>query len=781
MDEETIVLPSARAIRHAQLHTDSDTLFLPNYLTMHEFISKLAFVPEFSSLDEDTRTLLLLEAADFKNFEKLQIERNFFTFVKNSSYIFKFFEELAVEMTDVASLLDADMYGEYEEHITILTELYKRYEAICCERKLLDPIFLPKLYTFNKAFAKSHKCVRIDVAGYLTNFELKLLEEATHYCEVILEFTSSAFNTKMQEKLQDLGFEIEGAYRYELSLNEKKILSKEPYKSAGKVSCEAFSEELLEVAFVKQKIYEFIQKGYEAQKIAVVLPNESAAVMLKLFDTKSNLNFAMGESYKESEIYKTIMATLEFLDDKTAQNSARFERVGDGLYTLLSDKYHKPLREVEFLTLMQELRAHFTQKRELEIFDEELFRFEKVLGFMQEMKLRSVLSLFMQRLGSRSFDDVRGGKVTVMGVLETRSIPFDAVILIDFDENNVPKRSNKDMFLNTALRERAALPTMKDRENLQKHYYSMLFANAKEVAIAYVASEQNRESRFLKELGIKKEERHSELDYAKILFEKQKAAPFKEPEIIIPYTFADVKLSASRLKTFLECKRRYYYHYILHLDAHEVPQDIPAEYAIGQDVHRALDLLYSKQRSFHDYKELESQLYKQLDYVCGESELERYLIAIQKKQLKAFCHNEIERFRDGWEVAYQEEPLTRSFKGIELVGRIDRIDRRDGVLEVLDYKTGSYKLYTAKNYEDATDFQMEFYYLLAEQLGDVKRCGFYNLKEGIIEEESFLFEKLERLEAHIDELLSLREVNFEKCEDTKNCNYCPYAVMCGRG
>ena len=98
MNNKTIVLPSARAIRHEQLQIESQTLFLPNFITMNEFISKLCRVNEYKILDDDSRVLLLLEASNFESFSSLQIQRNFFTFTKNSSYIFKFFEELAHEL-----------------------------------------------------------------------------------------------------------------------------------------------------------------------------------------------------------------------------------------------------------------------------------------------------------------------------------------------------------------------------------------------------------------------------------------------------------------------------------------------------------------------------------------------------------------------------------------------------------------------------------------------------------------------------------------------------------
>lgn len=198
MDKRTIVLPSARAIRHEQLSLESATLFLPNYVTMSDFISRLCIVKDFRFIDDDSRVLLLLEASDFSEFANLQIERNFFTFTKNSSYIFKFFEELSAELYDIKNLSDADTYAEYEEHIAILQELYRRYETLCSERKLLDRIFLPKLYEFNAEYAKTHKNVRVYIEGHLTNFEFELLNKAKEFCEIELHFDASAFNLKMQ-------------------------------------------------------------------------------------------------------------------------------------------------------------------------------------------------------------------------------------------------------------------------------------------------------------------------------------------------------------------------------------------------------------------------------------------------------------------------------------------------------------------------------------------------------------------------------------------------------
>ena len=780
MNNSTIVLPSARAIRDKQFHLKEKTLFLPNYITMSDFISKLTVVKNFTIVDNDTRILLLLEASKFESFSNLQIQRNFFTFTKSSSYIFKFFEELSAEKYDISTLDTSDLYAEYEEHITILQELYKRYEQLCYEKKILDKIFLPKLYNFNNAYASSHKSIELHIDGHLTNFELELLLKASEFTEITIIFQTSEFNTKMQNKFETLGIELEKNYLYSFSLNSQKIISKEKTFNHKNISCESFSESLLQIAFIKQKVFEFINKGYKAENIAIVLPDEKIAEVLKSFDTKSNFNFAMGQSFTKSKIYQKLNATYKFIEQNSKENGSRLSRVEENTYKELFSIYKKEANEIDFIQFLVDYKEEFTDKVELKIFDEEIYSFKTILPIMQEMSVKSLLSLFLQRLSTRTIDDVRGGKITVMGVLETRSVKFDAVIIVDFSDSNVPKKSDKDMFLNTKIREIAKLPTMSDRENLQKHYYQMLINRSQEVAISYVKSSESSASRFLKQLGIIENNHYLELDYADILFDKIVTQDKVEKDIIEDYSFKDVKLSATRLKTFLTCKRKYYHKYVQKLQEHKIEKDMPPEWAVGIDIHTALKNLYTKQNSYTDASQLKRDLEKELDNVCGESELEKYVITMQKHRLDSFCANEIKKFSNGWHVELCETNLTVPFAGITLIGQIDRVDKRANEIEVLDYKTGSYPIYNPKNVSEATDFQLEFYYLLAGGLGNVIECGYYDLKESKIVPEALLNEKLAILKSNIKDLLNIEEINFQKCDDMKSCLFCEFSTICER-
>ncbi|MDH4944393.1 PD-(D/E)XK nuclease family protein [Sulfurimonas sp. C5] len=780
MDNTTIVFSSSRAIRHEQLKNKNQTLFLPSYITMSEFISKLCIVHGYKYIDDDSRILLLLQASDFKAFEKLQIERNFFTFTKNSSYIFKFFEELSAELYDINNLRNADLYAEYEEHITILEELYHRYEALCNEKKVLDKIFLPKLYSFNQGFLKATKSVTINLDGYLTNFEIELLEQTALQLELQIRFFATPFNHKMQQKFEEFGFELQSGYEYLLNLTTKAIIAQTKIETIKNVSCESFSEDLLQIAFIKKKVYEFIQKRHEPEKIAVILPNESKAELLKSFDEKSNFNFAMGSSFKQSKIYTLLDANVKALEQDSQENTHRSRRFGRELTEIILEMYaaRNDFKVIE--ECFYKIREFIGDKTELKIYDQELYSFLKVLPFMQDMGSKSILNLFMQRLAKSSIDDVRGGKITVMGVLESRGIAFDGVIIVDFNEGVVPKKSDKDMFLNTKIREYAQLPTMNDRENLQKHYYNMLILNAKEVAISYVKSADANPSRFLKQLHINETKNYDEHQYASVLFQRNTSKEQNEENIVVPYSFRNQKLSNTKLKTYLTCKRKFYLQYVQRLNDHKIPKDIPEEYEIGDHVHRALCSLYTKKSFYSDLNELQRDLEKELDSVCEDNEFIRYQIAMQKKILEKFCKTEIKRFAEGYSVLATEKPLEVEYEGVILSGIIDRVDVRDGELSVLDYKTGSYAMYTKNSVTEATDFQLEFYTLLASKLGNVSECGFYDLKECKIVNETFLDEKMALLQANIKDLLMVESIEVEKCEDTKNCLYCPYKIMCGR-
>lgn len=778
-EKHTTVLASSRAIRARLLQLQDENRFLPHFLTMSDFLQRSMIVRGYRRIDEDERTLALLEASDFNAFASLQIERNFFTFTQNSSYIFRFFEELSGEAINIDALDLADTYGDYEEHILILQELYRRYEAYCEKHKILDRIFMPKQYELNSAYLKNLGAIEIVIEGYLTNFELSFLKKCAAITPISVSFYASSYNQKMQDKLQDLGFEVIFGQQNKFHLHTLTSESNPVVTNQANIEAFAFSERLLQVAFVKHKVYEFIKKGIAPEAIAVVLPDESFADYLKLFDSENNFNFAMGIPFSQSDIYGKLHAISEYLDAPSVQNSARLNRIGDENLTVMLQAFHSTMGEVNFSELLMPLIENEKIAEVKEIVEMELYYFEKLSEVLKDLPVKSAMHLFLNRLRAKSINDVRGGKVTVMGVLETRSVHFDGVVVVDFNESNVPRKSEKDLFLNSATRIKANLPSAHDRENLQKHYYHTLFLRAKEVAISYVHASDAVPSRFLMQLGIPTKSVNDNA-YANIMmpvhhFEKKGVKAF-----VATYDFQAQPLSATGLKTFLECRRKFYYRYVEKLSNHDIPQDVPKEYEIGNVLHNALKKVYETTKSFEDIGHLRESVEKALKDVSGSSEFEKFLLRLWRQRLEPFYENEMQRFQANISVLECEQSYLTDFSGVTLTGRIDRIDITPEGIEVLDYKSGKYPLYTPKTIENATDFQLEFYYLLAQKKGKVINCGYYDLNKGIIVPENMLEEKLERLQEHLKVLTSSTTFNADLCEDIKQCQFCEFAFLCER-
>ena len=777
--ERVTILPTSRAIREQILRTSSGSGFLSRYMTMGEFLQRALIAEGYVRIDDDTRVLLLLEAADFSHFQNLQIERSFFTFTQNSTYLFRFFEELAGELIGIESLEYADTYGDYEEHIEILKELYRRYEALCDERKLLDPIFIPKRTTLNRSFIESLGSAELVAEGYLTNFEMQVLRECASMIPLYLRFESHRYNAKMRDKLRGLGIETEERKSYLIDFSGLKIVESTETSSQATINCESFGERLLQAAFVKQKVYEFVEAGIEPERIAVVLPDESFAEHLRRFDTEKNFNFAMGISLAKSRFVAQIEAAMTLLDNATVQNSSRINRIGAECYEKITGSYKADIATFDFHALVTALLEHEEDGNIVSIVKEELFYFEKILPYLIGGNLKSALYLFINRLKSRTIDDVRGGKVTVMGVLETRSVQYDGVIVVDFNEGTVPRKSEKDLFLNSATRIKAGLPGAQDREALQKLYYHNLFMRAKRVAISYVESADAVPTRFLSQLGISTEKGHSDVQWAKLLFTPVTRSRCEEGEIEAEYDFTSRPLSATGLKSFLECKRKFYYRYAEGLREHEIAKDMPEEHEIGTALHEALRELYTETSRFGDKESLLRAFVPALERSSGTTVLDAYLRKLWMRRLEPFFENEIERFKEA-EVAGCEVSLSAIIEGISLTGQLDRIDRTMEGLEVLDYKSGKFPVYTPKTVENATDFQLEFYYLLAQQMGNVSRCGYYDLKNGTIVYENLLETKLEMLCEWLRTLRETKQFVFEKTDNLATCRFCEFAHLCGR-
>jgi len=780
-NKKLVIYPTSRCIREKiqeQLLTDS---ILPKLVTIGEFEKKSIIVKDRVFIDQDTRIQILNEASAFSTFTNLHIDREFFAFLKNSKFLFSFFDELSVELVDITTLASYDTYASFSEHIEILETLLAKYIKLLSEKKYVDKITLPSLYEINHAYLKSFDEIELHLEGYLNNFEFKLFCEISEIVPINLHITTNKFNTKMANKFKELDIELEIDHQYIINLSQKSItysLKNQTQNANFHInSCE---NQITQVAYIKKRIYDYIQMGIEPKKIIVILPNSKFSKYLDIYDDENNFNFAMGFSYKTTLLYQKLSAIYDYYTDRDIEGKHRLLRLDIDIEKLKIsyELWNKKQTPSELTKIFNSLVEDKEDEISL-IYHEELHIFSKLFKNLQHQPFHKILHLFLNRLSTRTIDDTRGGKITVMEVLETRGVKFDAVVLVDFNEGVVPISSQKDMFLSSELRYFAALPTSIDRENLQKYYYKRVFDNAKEVSISYVEDEQNQPSRFLDELNIPtKNEKISEL--STIMFDIHRPKiHYQQEDLILKYDFSKHKLSSTALKTYLDCKRAYYFKYIKKIQSVEIPKEDSSDRKIGILIHEALKLAYKKKSSYFSSDELH---YEIQSYLYQESEKEanlRFLVDIWLLKLKPFIENEIKRANDGYKAKYIEESFKLKIDDFTIIGEIDRIDEKDNYLEVVDYKSGKIPKDSQKSLEKTSNFQLQFYHLLASQKGEVKESYYYDLNNGLMVEDSFFDTKLDMLYKIFDELKAPTH-NFSKTDELKKCIYCPYIKICDR-
>lgn len=776
---ELFVLTSLRQIR--ELSKDYSNSLLPKSITIGEFFSRAVVVRDLNEASPSQSLLAMSKACSLAHNASsvLGIASEFFAFLKNNDYLFSFFKEISHQKCSFDDLEKSDAYDSYGEHIKILNELYDNYTKILAQQRLYDAITLPSCYEINSAFLTQYKRISFRIDGLLSEFEWELVLQTSRLLEVDIYFIASRFNQKLLQQLAKISSinieEFKFGRKFSLNLSSKTLTDLGSSGENRLVLTREFGVASLQAAFVFEKISTFIKDGIDAKNICVILPDESFAEILRLYDKGKMLSFAMGKSVKNTAFYSVLSRLCDTCKrGKAVCIKEDYFKNNDGNFTKdsaffsfagVSDEFAcKFQREFRQTASFQSLQALLTELLNLcneglelgEILAKELFFMQNLLA-LGELSIAQACEFVLLRLAETSIDYVGGGEVRVMGLLESRGLSYDGVIIVDFNDELVPKRSVNEMFLSSEVRKNAGLVSYFDRENLQRFYYDSLVCSAKKVAISYVKNESCAPSRFLSEFDVVSDTSYDDESYT-ALFEGGYEAKFNAHIAPLKHDFFAEPLSFSRLSTFLICPRKYYYRYILLLKQARAFGGV-ATSALGVAYHAALCDYYGKYSEFDANKFLEILHSKGLDKLDFE---------IAKIKFQAFKVSEDLHFSQGWRVKEREISLENTFDNVRIKGVIDRIDERKNFdqteLCVIDYKSG-------KNIDE---LQLAFYKAL---LGGECESYFYDLGEhmSLVKKDadiSLLSERLDDVRTYFSQE-PLYEQKF-----SQNCQYCAYFSIC---
>ena len=780
LNKTLFVLSSSRNVRDFYASKLSLNSLLQKAISTAEFFEEVTYVPN-KRRASDTECLLHMRnaVARVENISKiLNIKNEFLIFLKNSHYLFSFFKELSREKCTVANLSSADTYASYDEHLTILDNLGKIYKDSLNSSNIYDDITLSECYEINSNFISNFDRIEFRLDGILTSLEWEILTKIAKQTQLILSVDCSKFNQKtINEIVKFTSLNLEIGYNYEINLSTKSIENKTQLKKAPVINLKGFWMRSLQAAFVFDEISKMVRSGINPQNIAVILPDESFAEVLQNLDENNMLNYAMGKSLRNDPIciflHSLKEAIIQELDYKFNPNYIKETsspnqilatlnsfNLSTQIYNHIKEIFYSKVSFESFESVMKLLLSDIKKSTEIaEFIETELFNIKNLLREI-ELKFSELLELFLLNFANKKESMTGGGLVTVMGVLESRSRVYDGVVIVDFNDSFVPKRSQKEMFLSSIVRKNAGLISHTDRENLQRFYYESLINRAKSVSICYTENEEQILSRFIKDFSEQNLINTSQISYENALNISGVDVNTTPKEIIEVHNFFEYPISFSRLDTFIKCPRCYYYQYIKNVGKPKFFNEDNLEF--GANLHEALQK-YFESSPYKFNKDEFLQIYTNYEDTQLVLKNELFKIRLSKFEKEQNLH-----FQKGFSVWKCELKIRSEFNGLPIEGKIDRVDINGDEIWLIDYKSGNL---------GTQSFQLAFYEMLyLAEFHQEAKGYFYSLKDNKFESSN---KKIDELSQILNELKELSGSQICFSQNTKNCSqWCPYQTLC---
>lgn len=403
----------------------------------------------------------------------------------------------------------------------------------------------------------------------------------------------------------------------------------------------------------------------------------------------------------------------------------------------------------------------------------------RLLDLLQEKKV-DVQSTTLARMLKKVLADVevpfRGeplAGIQVMGVLETRLLDFDRIILLSMNEGIFPKKSSTISFIPQTLRRGFGLPSIGHQDAIYSYYFFRLIQRAQQVTCVYNIQsggmQSGEPSRFIHQLNYsgKFNIEHSNLlvnaTMAKvrpIIIQKSTAIMESLQSFIANEDEQEGRyLSPSAINTWLQCRLKFYFRVVVALrEPDELSEEVDPR-MLGNLLHKSAEMLYRKMEGktlgSSDFKVLsEEKLLRELVkrafdevYFKGAGQelqgrnlivadiLHSYLAQILKvdagvEGLKILgLEKKVTGTVESGNLSESEERGERREESgkirVRIGGVIDRLDETNREMRIIDYKTGGDKstltklevLFEQGNQHGAI-LQLLIYSLLLEQEQD---------------------------------------------------------------
>ena len=396
---------------------------------------------------------------------------------------------------------------------------------------------------------------------------------------------------------------------------------------------------------------------------------------------------------------------------------------------------------------------------------ESLFRTYTLLNRVSDLVDSGVLSvdlITLQRLIAQlvqsttiPFHGEPAEGIQVMGVLETRNLDFDHVLLLSCNEGNMPRGVNDTSFIPYAIRKAYGLTTIDHKVAIYQHYFHRLLQRATDVTIVYnnaTSDGQTGEmSRFMLQLMIER---------PNINFKTLKAGQksllrtpqpiSKTPHImqLLGQRFARERggISPTAISNYLRCQLRFFYRYVCELqEPNDDDDELIDNRIFGNIFHKAAQTLYERLKTLTDNRitalaidDLLKSAVEIEQAVDDAFRTELFQISDPNRKIPAYdglqlINREViikyirqlletDRKLTPFSILGLELPVKMPMEWTMVRGYIDRLDKitdpetGEERIRVIDYKTGAKKqkdlpdvaaIFDPANVKDHSDYYLQ--------------------------------------------------------------------------
>ena len=431
--------------------------------------------------------------------------------------------------------------------------------------------------------------------------------------------------------------------------------------------------------------------------------------------------------------------------------------------------------------------------------------------------------------------------IQVMGVLETRNLDFDHVLLLSCNEGNMPRGVNDTSFIPYALRKAYGLTTVDYKVAIYQHYFHRLLQRASDVTILYNNATSDGKtaemSRFMLQLMVDNRIPISFLTL-KAGQTPQLHAPKtiqKTPDVIAQMQkyFANKEggISPTAVNTYLRCQLRFFYRYVCEIaEPDSTEDDMIDNRLFGNIFHKAAQVIYTPFISNTITSMMLDELLKEevtIERAVDEAIKQEFfkitdpsrplppldgLQLINREVIIKYIRLllEVDRRFAPFRIIDLEKWVSTEIGGMKVGGIIDRLDSitnpetGESQIRVIDYKTGSRhikplpdvaSIFSSESIKDHSDYFLQtFLYahiVRSKSSESVSPCLLFIQHAGGKDYDPTLGigkEAVTDIATYSDEFISLfqnllaeifnAQLPFTPTDDRKRCETCPFASLC---